>query len=144
MAKRKAASPLKQYNATIAAIKKSTGVSQKEAQQAYRSAKVRLGHAPTVKDAKSKAVKEEAAAAPRRIAAARRAKERAVEASIERAKAPRPKRGAAAPASRRGGRGGAPGGGGGGSGGRGGGREVEFDLDDLERFDEIEGEEGDY
>jgi hypothetical protein len=64
------------YNAVIAAIKKQTGVSHKEAQQTYRAATVRLGHAPTPKDVKSKAVREEASAAGKKIAAAAYAKER--------------------------------------------------------------------
>lgn len=113
------------YNATIAAIKRSTGVTHKEAQQTYRAAAVRLGRAPTAKDAKSKAVREESAKAGQRIAAGQRAKARAVERSIARGRMTAKERKAAAAAGTpapakqsRGGRSDAIEGGSGGGGGR--------------------------
>jgi hypothetical protein len=77
------------YNATIAAIKRSTGVSHREAQQVYRGAKVRMGRPPTAADvSKSRAIKEEARTAGAKIAAAKRAEEKRIERVIERARVP--------------------------------------------------------
>lgn len=135
---KKPAGNLKAYNAAIKAIRASTGVSQKEAQQTYRAAKVRLGRAPTAKDAGSRAVKQEAANAGKQLAAAKRAHDRRIEQAIARAKAPRPKRGVAEPRpgpSRP--RGGAAGRGGGGSGGGAGGRGRDYEPDyDFGGFDD--------
>lgn len=145
------------YNATIAAIKRSTGVSHKEAQQTYRAAAVRLGRTPTAKDAKSKAVREESSRSGQRIAAAKREKARAVERSMARGKMTAKERKAAAaavspPPSRRS-RGGPPGDIGGGPGGgpagdRGGGRAVAEPIEEDVYFEleypDLEGEEGDY
>jgi hypothetical protein len=83
-----AKSKISQYNETIAAIRKSTGVSRKEAQQTYRAARVRLGHSPTPQDVKTKAVREEAKAAGRKIAAKAYAKERQLYKELERQRLP--------------------------------------------------------
>lgn len=72
----KGKSSIAQYNAVIGAIQKSTGVSRREAQHAYRTAKERLRHAPSAEEAKGKAVREEAAAAGKRIAQEKYEKER--------------------------------------------------------------------
>lgn len=130
-------SSIASYNATIKAIRQSTGVSRREAQQAYRTASVVLGHAPSKADVKTKAVRESAASAGKQLAAAQRAKEKYVRESIERAKAPRPPRGAAGPGGRGGPRGGAGGGGGGAPGpGGGGGRRHEPPDYDFGYFDD--------
>jgi hypothetical protein len=82
----KSKSTIGQYNATISAIRKSTGVSRKEAQQAYRGAQVRMGRAPTAKDVRSRAVQQEARTAGAKIAAARQREEAEREARIARAR----------------------------------------------------------
>lgn len=132
---------LKQYNATIKAIRRESGVSRKEAQQAYRASAVILGRSPKAADVKTKAVRESASKAGAQLAAQKRAHDRYVRESIERAKAPRPPRGAAGPGGRGGPRGGPLGGGGGGSGGGGGpvgrGRDYETDYDFGDFYDEI-------
>jgi hypothetical protein len=104
------------YNATIQAIRHSTGVSHREAQQAYRTAKVRLGHIPTPKDARSTAVRESARIAAKQISRASVEKQRAIEKIIERAQARRGRGGGILhpPAGGGADRGGGGGGGGGG------------------------------
>jgi len=140
------------YNAIISAIKSRTGVSHKEAQQTYRASSVRLGRAPTLRDAqRSPAITAESRRAGIAIARAKAERQLKVERAIAKAKAPRrkdktpvkvepPKRRGAEP-------GGADRGGGGG--GAGGGRapapvEDVPDWVELDPPDEFGGDDGDY
>lgn len=84
---RKTSGGIGAYNATIAAIKAKTGVSHKEAQQAYRGASAKLGRAPTAKEARQGGVvAQEARRAGRAIAERKAADMRAVERANERAR----------------------------------------------------------
>jgi hypothetical protein len=149
MAKRSSA--IAQYNAAVAAIKAATGVTHKEAQQAYRSGKIRLGHSPTPADAASKVMRQEASRAGERIRVRERQQQMRIDKAIAHARAPAKGRGKT-PAKAGRGRGeavkpraGRPGGEAGGGGGIGGGAAGGREREPVDFFDfELDVDWGDY